>query len=75
MNKGRRIEMQDAGENIFADLGRPGAAEHYVKAQLVFQIQQIMKARALTQRTGSADGNQAARCLEHALWPLPELLA
>ena len=36
MTKGRRIEMQDASENIFADLGRPAAAEHYVKAQLVF---------------------------------------
>ena len=49
MRRGRKIEMQDASENIFADLGRPDAQEHYVKAQLIFQIQQIMKARKLTQ--------------------------
>ncbi len=49
MRRGRKIEMQDASENIFADLGRPDAQEHYVKAQLMFHIQQIMKARKLTQ--------------------------
>ena len=40
-----KIKMQDASKNIFADLGRPAAAAHYVKAQLVFQMQHIMKAR------------------------------
>jgi predicted XRE-type DNA-binding protein len=50
----RGIEMQDASENIFADLGRPDAEAHYVKAQLVFQMQQIMKARKLNQ-TAAAD--------------------
>jgi predicted XRE-type DNA-binding protein len=49
MRKVRGIEMQDANENIFADLERPAAEEHYVKAQLVFQMQQIMKACKLTQ--------------------------
>ena len=53
MRRGRKIEMQDASENIFADLGRPDAQEHYVKAQLMFQIQQIMKARKLTQTAAS----------------------
>jgi predicted XRE-type DNA-binding protein len=54
MTKGRGIEMQDASENIFADLGRPAAAEHYVKAQLVFQMQHIIKARKLTQSAAAA---------------------
>ena len=45
----RKMEMQDAQEDIFADLGRPDAQDHYVKAQLIFQMQQIMKARKLTQ--------------------------
>ena len=53
MRKGRKIEMQDAGENIFEDLGRLDAQEHYLKAQLVFQIQQIMKTRKLTQTAAS----------------------
>jgi predicted XRE-type DNA-binding protein len=54
MRKGRGVEMQDASENIFADLGRPAAEEHYVKAQLVFQMQQIMKARKLRQTAAAA---------------------
>jgi predicted XRE-type DNA-binding protein len=54
MTKGRGIEMQDASENIFADLGRPAAAAHYVKAQLVFQVQHIMQARQLTQSAAAA---------------------
>ena len=49
MTKVRGIEIQDASDNIFADLGRPDAEAHYVKAQLVFQMQQIMKARKLSQ--------------------------
>jgi predicted XRE-type DNA-binding protein len=53
MPKGRKIEMQDTSENIFADLGRPDAQEHYLKAQLVFQIEQIMKRRKLTQTAAS----------------------
>jgi predicted XRE-type DNA-binding protein len=54
MRKVRGIEMQDASAHIFADLGRPAAEEHYVKAQLVFQIQQIMKARKLRQTAAAA---------------------
>lgn len=53
MHKGRKIGLQDADENIFADLDRPDAQEHYVKAQLVFQMEQIIKARKLTQTAAS----------------------
>lgn len=53
MGTKRKLEMQDANENIFADLGRPDAQEHYVKSQLVFQIHQIIKARKLTQTAAS----------------------
>jgi predicted XRE-type DNA-binding protein len=35
--------------NIFADIGLPNAGEHLVKAQLVYKITTIMKARSLTQ--------------------------
>lgn len=37
------------GKNVFADLGVPNAEEHLVKAQLVFKIDAIMKARGLRQ--------------------------
>lgn len=53
MPQGRKTEMQDASDNIFADLDRPDAQEHYLKAQLVFQIEQIMKRRKLTQTAAS----------------------
>jgi hypothetical protein len=35
--------------NVFKDLGVPHAEEHLVKAQLVFKIDTLMKARRLTQ--------------------------
>ena len=35
--------------NVFKDLGLPNAEEHLVKAQLVFKIDGIMKARRLKQ--------------------------
>ncbi len=35
--------------NVFKDLGIPNAEEHLVKAQLVFKIDSIMKARNLKQ--------------------------
>ena len=35
--------------NVFKDLGVPGPEEHVVKAQLVFKIHTLMKARRLTQ--------------------------
>jgi predicted XRE-type DNA-binding protein len=35
--------------NVFKDIGVPNAEEHLVKAQLVFKIDTIMKARGLKQ--------------------------
>jgi predicted XRE-type DNA-binding protein len=35
--------------NVFADIGVPNADEHFVKAQLVYKISQIIDARGLTQ--------------------------
>jgi predicted XRE-type DNA-binding protein len=35
--------------NVFKDLGLPNAEEHFVKAQLVFKIDALMKQRRLKQ--------------------------
>ena len=35
--------------NVFADIGVPNAEEHFVKAQLVFRIDSIMKERHMKQ--------------------------
>jgi len=35
--------------NVFADIGVPNAEEHFVKAQLVFKIDSIMKERRMRQ--------------------------
>jgi predicted XRE-type DNA-binding protein len=35
--------------NVFEDLGVPNAEEHFVKAQLVFKIDKVMKQRGLKQ--------------------------
>jgi predicted XRE-type DNA-binding protein len=35
--------------NVFEDIGVPNAEEHFVKAQLVFKIDTILKARGLKQ--------------------------
>jgi predicted XRE-type DNA-binding protein len=35
--------------NVFADIGVPNADEHFIKAQLVYKIGQIIEARGLTQ--------------------------
>ena len=37
------------GENVFADIGLPNADEHLIKAQLVYKIDRLMKARKLRQ--------------------------
>jgi predicted XRE-type DNA-binding protein len=37
------------GRNVFKDIGVPNAEEHFVKAQLVFKIDAIMKKRRLKQ--------------------------
>jgi predicted XRE-type DNA-binding protein len=41
--------IRQSSGNVFADLGVPNADEHFVKAQLVFKIDRIMKARQLKQ--------------------------
>jgi predicted XRE-type DNA-binding protein len=43
------IEFEMGSGNVFADLGRPGAEEMLVKAELVHQISRIVRHRRLTQ--------------------------
>jgi predicted XRE-type DNA-binding protein len=38
------------GRNVFKDIGVPNAAEHLVKAQLVFKIDTLMKKRHMKQK-------------------------
>ena len=40
---------EDGGQNVFKDLGVRGPDEHFVKAQLVFKIDRLMKERGLKQ--------------------------
>ena len=40
---------ETGGTNVFKDLGVPNAEEHFVKAQLVFKIDTLMKRRRLKQ--------------------------
>jgi predicted XRE-type DNA-binding protein len=40
---------ETGSSNVFKDIGVPNAAEHLLKAQLVFKIDAIMKKRHLTQ--------------------------
>ena len=40
---------ETGSRNVFKDIGVPNAEEHLVKAQLVFKIDTIMKARGLKQ--------------------------
>ena len=37
------------GRNVFKDIGVPNAEEHFVKAQLVFKIDALLKKRGLKQ--------------------------
>ncbi|HXP88742.1 MAG TPA: helix-turn-helix transcriptional regulator [Bryobacteraceae bacterium] len=37
------------GRNVFKDIGVPNAEEHFVKAQLVFKIDTILKKRRMKQ--------------------------
>ena len=46
--------------NVFKDIGVPNAEEHLVKAQLVFKIDAILKARGRLARS------PPARCFEDA---------
>jgi predicted XRE-type DNA-binding protein len=42
------------GPNVFQDIGVPDAEAHFVKAQLVFKIDTIMKKRSLKQVEAAA---------------------
>lgn len=44
-----KTEVRRGGTNVFADLGLGDADNHFVKAQLVSRMMDIMKARKLTQ--------------------------
>src|SRR5271166_1379979 len=46
MNKKR---YETGSRNVFKDLGVPNAEEHFVKAQLVFKVDTLMKERGLKQ--------------------------
>ena len=43
----KRYETEN--RNVFKDLGLPNAEEHFIKAQLVFKIDTLMKERNLKQ--------------------------
>jgi predicted XRE-type DNA-binding protein len=45
----KKTDMFVGTGNIFADIGLPNAADHLIKAQLVYKIDCIMKARKLRQ--------------------------
>jgi predicted XRE-type DNA-binding protein len=47
MSNNKGYEIGD--RNVFKDIGVPNAEEHLVKAQLVFKIDTIMKARRIKQ--------------------------
>ncbi len=47
MTHGTKIVRADA--NIFADLGRPDAQAHFLKAQIVAEIYRLANERGLTQ--------------------------
>ena len=38
----KKIEYEVGSGNVFADIGRPGAGEHLIKAHLVFKIGRII---------------------------------
>jgi predicted XRE-type DNA-binding protein len=42
-------DYENGGQNVFKDLGVRGPDEHFVKAQLVFKIDRLMKKRGLKQ--------------------------
>lgn len=45
----KKIEHEVSSGNVFADIGLPNAQEHLIKAQLVFKIDGLLKARGLKQ--------------------------
>jgi len=45
----KRLDYERGSGNVFADIGLPNSQEHLVKAQLVYKIDGLMKARGLKQ--------------------------
>jgi predicted XRE-type DNA-binding protein len=45
----RKVNIVRGSENIFADLGRPDAETHFLKAQIVSEIYRLTTERKLTQ--------------------------
>lgn len=45
----KKIAFERSSGNVFADIGLPNAEDHLIKAQLVFKIEGLMKARGLKQ--------------------------
>lgn len=45
----RKVRVEQGSENIFADLGRPDAEAHFLKAQIVSEIYRLTNERKLTQ--------------------------
>lgn len=45
----KKIDYEAGSGNVFADIGLPNAEAHLVKAQLVYRIDRLMKARGLKQ--------------------------
>lgn len=53
----RKVKIVRGSENIFADLGRPDADAHFLKAKIVSEIYRITNERRLTQsRAGELMG-------------------
>jgi predicted XRE-type DNA-binding protein len=49
MSRKDQIKIEKGSGNVFADLGRPDAETHLLKAQLVHRIDEIIRQRRLTQ--------------------------
>src|ERR1700736_2180598 len=45
----KKLGYEAGSGNVFADIGLPNAQEHLIKAQLVYKIDRLMKARGLKQ--------------------------
>jgi predicted XRE-type DNA-binding protein len=48
------VEHETSSGNVFADIGLPDAADHLVKAKLVFKIDALLKERGLKQSEAAA---------------------
>ena len=56
--KTKEINIERGSGNVFADLGRPDAETHLLKAQLVTRIDKIIRQRGLKGR-----GSEIARSI------------